>query len=434
MSSVTHGRADATLNAVVRALGAVLLGFGLLSMAHGALFALIGIRLAAAGISSTVIGLVMSAYFFGLLLGSLSADRVITRAGHIRAFAVFAATAAIAVLMLALWENLFLWIGLRAAAGYCMAGLYMTMESWLNHRAANDIRGRCFAVYAVISGAAVAGGPLLLNLGDPHDFELFSLTAILFVAALLPVAMTRTGNPEITRRTRLSLSRLFAISPLGVAGCLTAGLVNSSFYGMGAVYGQAMGLNAAAVSLFMTVTLVGGLLAQFPVGAFSDRMDRRRLMLILTLTAAGIAAVMAVSGVGALLPLAALGFLMDAAAHPLYGLSVAQTNDYVERDQFVPAAGGLLLAYGIGASLGPIVSSQVMEAIGPQGLFAFITTALLLIAAFTAYRMTRRTAKPLAEQGEFIKVPQTTQVAAEMDPRAQGTATVTPTQAISNEE
>jgi MFS family permease len=420
MSTVSQSRADATLNAVVRALGAVLLGFGLLSMAHGALFALIGIRLAAAGISSTVIGLVMSAYFFGLLLGSLSADRIINRVGHIRAFAVFAATAAIAVLLLALWDSLVLWILLRAAAGYCMAGLYMTMESWLNHRASNEIRGRCFAVYAVISGVAVAGGPLLLNLGDPHDFELFSLTAILFVAALLPVALTRTGNPEITRRSRLSLSRLFAISPLGVAGCLTAGLVNSSFYGMGAVYGQAVGLGSGAISLFMTVTLVGGLLAQFPVGAFSDRMDRRRLMLILTLTAAAVAAVMTVSGVSALLPLAALGFLMDAAAHPLYGLSVAQTNDYVERDQFVPAAGGLLLAYGIGASLGPIASSQVMEAIGPRGLFAFITVALLFIAAFTAYRMTRRTAKPLAEQGEFIKVPQTTQVAAELDPRAAG--------------
>ncbi|HEX6094183.1 MAG TPA: MFS transporter, partial [Dongiaceae bacterium] len=186
-------------------------------------------------------------------------------------------------------------------------------------------------------------------------------------------------------------------------------------------------------SLFMTVTLVGGLLAQFPVGAFSDRMDRRRLMLILTLAAAAIAGVMAVSGVSALLPLAALGFLMDAAAHPLYGLSVAQTNDYVERDQFVPAAGGLLLAYGIGASLGPIASSQVMEAMGPRGLFAFIMAALLLIAAFTAYRMTRRTAKPLAEQGEFIKVPQTTQGAAEMDPRAPGIGASRP-ETAGNEE
>lgn len=433
MNSATHGRADGTLNAVVRALGAVLLGFGLLSVASGALFALIGVRLGAAGISSTVIGLVMSAYFFGLLLGSLSADRIITRVGHIRAFTVFAATAAIAVLLLVLWDSLFLWIGLRAAAGYCMAGLYMTMESWLNHRAANEIRGRCFAVYAVISGAAVAGGPLLLNLGDPQGFELFSLTAILFVAALLPVALTRTGNPEITRRTRLSLPRLFAISPLGVAGCMTAGLVNSSFYGMGAAYGQAIGLKPGAVSLFMTVTLVGGLLAQFPVGAFSDRMDRRRLMLVLTLTAAAIAGVVAVSGVGALVQLAALGFLMDAAAHPLYGLSVAQTNDYVERDQFVPAAGGLLLAYGIGASLGPIVSSQVMEAMGPRGLFAFIMAALLLIAGFTAYRMTRRTAKPLVEQGEFIKVPQTTQGAAELDPRAPSTGAPRP-ETADNEE
>jgi MFS family permease len=418
MSMGVQTRADATLGAVVRALGSALLGFGLLSIAHGALFALIGLRLSAAGISSTVIGLVMSAYFVGLLAGSLTCDRVIARVGHIRAFAVFSATAAITVLLLALSDQLVLWVVLRAVAGYCMAGLYMTMESWLNHRATNEIRGRTFAVYAVISGAAVATGPLLLNLGDPHEFELFSLCAILFVAALLPVALTLTGNPEIGHRSRLSLPRLFAISPLGVVGCLTAGLVNSSFYGMGAVYGQRMGLDPASVSIFLTVTLVGGLLAQFPVGSFSDRMDRRQLMLGLTLAAAAAAAVIAVFGVAALVPLAALGFLMDAAAHPLYGLSVAQTNDYVERDQFVPASAGLLLAYAIGASLGPIVSSLAIEAMGPQGLFAFITAALLFVAGFTFYRMARRRAKPVGEQGEFVKVPQTTAVAAELDPRA----------------
>ena len=418
-----EGRADATLSAVVRALGSALLGFGLLSIAHGALFALIGVRLAAAGISSTIIGLVMSAYFVGLLGGSLSCDRVIARVGHIRAFAVFSAAAAITVLLLALSDLLVLWVLLRAVAGYCMAGLYMTMESWLNHRATNEIRGRTFAVYAVISGAAVATGPLLLNLGDPNGFELFSLAAILFVAALLPVALTLTGNPGIGRRSRLSLPRLFAISPLGVVGCLTAGLVNSSLYGMGAVYGQLVGLNSASVSIFLTVTLIGGLLAQFPVGTFSDRMDRRQLLLGLSLAAAAAAAALALSGATALLPLAALGFLMDAAAHPLYGLSVAQTNDYVERDQFVPAAGGLLLAYAIGASLGPIVSSQAIEAIGPQGLFAFITAALLFVAGFTFYRMRRRQAKPLAEQGEFVKVPQTTAGAAELDPRAPSAGT-----------
>jgi predicted MFS family arabinose efflux permease len=302
-----------------------------------------------------------------------------------------------------------------------MAGLFMTMESWLNHRAANEIRGRTFAVYAVTSGAAVATGPLLLNLGDPRDFELFSLMAILYAAALLPVALTRTGNPEMARRQRLGLARLFAISPLGVIGCLTAGLVNSSFYGLGAVYGQSVGLSSAAVSAFITVTLVGGLLAQFPVGIASDRMDRRHLMLYLTLAAAVAAGAIALFGVRAFIPLATLGFVMDALAHPLYGLSVAQTNDYVARDEFVPAAGGLLLAYSIGASIGPIASSMAIAGLGPSGLFAFIAVVLLALAAFTLYRMRRRVAKPIADQGEFVTVPQTTAVVAELDPRAPST-------------
>jgi MFS family permease len=300
------------------------------------------------------------------------------------------------------------------------------MESWLNHRASNEIRGRTFAVYAVTSGAAAAAGPLLLNLGDPHDFELFSLAAILYVAALLPVALTRTGNPEMARRQRLGLKRLFAISPLGVIGCLTAGLVNSSFYGMAAVYGQSVGLSSGAISAFITITLVGGLLAQFPVGMFSDRWDRRHLMLYLTLVAAVAAAAIALFGVRAFVPLAALGFVMDAMAHPLYGLSVAQTNDYVARNEFVPAAGGLLLAYSIGASIGPTASALAIAAFGPSGLFAFIAVMLLALAAFTLHRMRRREAKPLADQSEFVTMTQTTAVAAELDPRAPAAAPAPP--------
>ncbi len=407
---------------VARSMGAVFLGFSLLSAASGALFALIGIRLSASGVGAATIGAIMSAYFFGLLLGSLSGDRIIGRVGHIRAFAVFAATAAITVLLLALVEHLALWTLLRAVTGYCMAGLFMTTESWLNHRATNQVRGRTFALYAVVAGAAVAAGPLLLNLGDTGGFELFALTATLYTAALLPVALTRTGNPEIGHRPRLGLRRLFAASPLGVVGCLTAGLVNSSFYGMGAVYGEAMALPHGTVSAFLTVTLVGGLVAQFPVGALSDRWDRRHLMLGLTLGAAAAAAAIAVFGAAAVPLLFALGFLMDALGHPLYGLSVAQANDYIAPEEFVPASGGLLLAYGIGATVGPSAASLAMDAIGPSGLFVYIAGVFAALALFTAYRMTQRPPKPLEAQGEFVKMPQTSAVAAEFDPRAPAAA------------
>jgi MFS family permease len=204
---------------------------------------------------------------------------------------------------------------------------------------------------------------------------------------------------------------------------LTAGLVNSSFYGMGAVYGEAVGLSPALVSLFLTVTLVGGLIAQFPVGALSDKFDRRRLMLGLTILAAGAALALALFGSYAPLLLLALGFLMDAAAHPLYSLSVAQTNDYVERAEFVPASRGLLLAYASGASLGPTLASLAMELMGPRGLFVYITIVLSLLASFTLYRMARRKAKPIAAQGPLVKMPQATPVAAEFDPRAPDTGT-----------
>jgi MFS family permease len=400
---------DTALGTVVRAMGSVLLGFGLLSVANGALFALIGLRLSAGGVPSTTIGLVMSAYFVGLLAGSLSGDRIITRVGHIRAFAVFAAAAAVTVLLLAMTDALALWAVLRAVAGYCMAGLFMTMESWLNHRASNEIRGRTFAVYAVTSGAAAAAGPLLLNLGDPHDFELFSLAAILYAAALLPVALTRTGNPEMAPRPRLGLKRLFAISPLGVIGCLTAGLVNSC--------STAWAPSTANPSVFSApsrlhyITPIGGLLRSF-VGMFStagiagthvyrtsSRPWRPRRSPCWRASSCWRCSVSSWTD----------GAPLTASAWRRPTTMWRATN--------APAAGGLLLATA-SAPASARASSLAIAALGPSGLFAFIAVMLFALAAFTLHRMRRRVAKPVADQGEFVTMPQTTAVATDLDPRA----------------
>ena len=220
--------------------------------------AIVGGRLAAAGESSLVIGTITSAYFLGLLGGSLFGTGVIDRVGHIRAFVVYAALDAVAILLLVFaGDSMFAWIALRAIAGYCMAGLTMIAESWLNHRATNATRGRVLSVYIIVMNGAFAAGPLMLNFGDPAGAGLLVVSGILFVVAMLPVALTRTGNPEMGAPARMGLRRLMTISPLGVVGALTVGLVESAVFGLGAVYGDAVGLDTAHISLFLAVTQIG---------------------------------------------------------------------------------------------------------------------------------------------------------------------------------
>ncbi|MEE8202210.1 MAG: MFS transporter [Alphaproteobacteria bacterium] len=403
---------------IVRAMSALLLGIAVLNVGSGALIAIIGVRLSAAGAPSLVIGVITSAYFLGLLGGSVFGARVIDRVGHIRAFAVYAAADAISILLLVIVESLAAWVVLRLVAGYCMAGLTMVAESWLNHRATNVTRGRVLSLYIIVMNGAFAAGPLLLNLGDPAGAGLLVFSGILFVASLLPVALTRTGNPEIGKQARVSLRRLFALSPLGVLGALAIGLVESAVFGLGAVYGEATGLDTARISVFLSVTLGGVLVMQYPIGVLSDRFDREKVILVVAAAAAVAAALIAVAGTPAFWLLLGLGFVTGGLASPLYPLSVAETNDWIEADELVAAGAGLVLAYSVGASVGPLAGALAMEGLGPGGLFAFAAAVLAALAAYALYRVIKGLAKPAAEQTEFWSASWVSPVAAGLDPRA----------------
>ena len=405
------------LGSVVKTTSALLLGIAILNLGAGALMAIIGVRLSAEGASSLTIGAITSAYFVGLLAGAVFGVRVIGRVGHIRAFAVFAAADAIAILLLIYVESFFAWAALRLVAGYGMAGLTMVAESWLNHRATNATRGRVLSVYIIVMNGAFAAGPLLLNAGDPAGDGLLVAAGILFVAALLPVALTRTGNPEIGEQTRLSLRRLFALSPLGVLGVLAVGLVESALFGLGAVYGNATGLDTAQISIFLAVTLGGVLVLQFPIGALSDRFDREKVILAVATIGAMAAALIALAGTPGFGLLLGLGFVLGGLASPLYPLSVAETNDWLEPEELVAAGAGLVLVYSLGASIGPLAAAVMMEDLGPPGLFAFAALVLAALAAYALYRVIEGLAKPAAEQTAFWPASWVTPVAAEMDPR-----------------
>lgn len=405
------------MRAVLALFGALLAATALLNIANGSLFTLIGLRLAG-NVEPSTVGIIASGHFIGLLAGSFTATAIIGRVGHIRAFTVFAAIACCAVIAMGLFFSPTVWFLIRIVIGYAMAGLFMVLESWFNSQASNEQRGRVFAFYLVASSGAFALGPFLINLGDPDTYFLFAITAIILNLCLLPIALTRAGNPVITQGKRLGLKKLFEISPLGVVGCIAAGLVNSAVYGLGAVYGDLIGLDDGSVSLMFSAIILGGLAMQVPVGWISDRFDRRSTMLAMTSAAILASAAFVILGGWSLLLLPILAFLFGGMTTPIYGLAVAQTNDYVEKDQFVAVSSGLLIAYSFGAIAGPNIASWAMDATGPAGLWLYSAVILLALGVFTVYRMRRRSALPVPDQGNYVPPAGETPAAHAMDPRA----------------
>lgn len=379
------------------------------------------LRMEATGYSVALIGAIMTAYYAGLALGGLYGKRGILRFGHIRAFAAFAAVAATVALAYPLAFIPLVWLGLRFVNGFCIAGLTATIESWLNARSTNATRGRVLGLYMVTYYLAIAAGQALINVADIAGPELFMLAATLLSLSLVPVALTRLGEPVLDGHRSVSVRNLLATAPVGVAGAGVAGLLVGSFYALGVVFARRIGLTVSEAAMFMTTVVLGGLCFQLPIGMLADRFDRR-VVLCGVLMVLGVSWTL-VAGAGApdlgLASLFTLAFVFGGAISSIYPICVAETFDQLDRTHYVSASGRLLMVYSVGAMIGPVIASSVMTALGPRSFFVFESAVAVSFAAVVAYSVWRRPPLPAEEQELFVAVPDVTPVAANLDPRAE---------------
>ena len=395
---------------------ALLASVALLLMGNGLQGTLLPLRAQLEAFGALQIGWLGSAYFAGFALGSLVAPRFVRRVGHIRAFTALAAIASATVLGHALAIRPDVWLPLRALTGFCLAGLYVVMESWLNAQATNATRGAILSVYTTVNLTVITLGQLLVAVLEPQTFVPFAVAAMLIALAGVPLALTTSKAPAPPEKIGVDPRWLYRLSPVGLVGCFAAGLANGPFWTLAPAFAVANGLDSGGVGLFMALVVLGGALGQWPAGRLSDKLDRRWVIASVCLLAAGagLGLVLAALHRPDLLAYAAVAF--GACAIPMYALCVAHANDFVQPGQFVQASAGLLLASALGAALGPLLASLVMDRAGSASLFAFTAGVHLLLAGFVIYR-TRRRAAPGAKV-PFVAVPRTSTGLGTLDPRA----------------
>ncbi len=389
----------------VRSVFSLLLSYGLLLLANGLFGTLLGVRSKIEGFDTQVVGLIMAAYFLGLLQGALRASNVVAAVGHIRAFAAFASVMSVTALLHVIVVDPIVWCLLRFASGFCMAGMILVTESWLNARSTNRTRGQVMALYMVTNYFGAGCGQFLLTVADPARFHLFSVASIVFSLALVPVLLTQASAPTPPRREPLDFRELWRTSPLGLTGSFCAGVVNASFYSLAPVFTLGLGLGIGATSTFMASVIFGGLLLQYPVGHLSDRIDRRTVLaMVAVATATACGGIVLVAGFNPSWIYPA-GILYGGLSFTVYSLCAAHANDFAPADKHVQTASGLLTAYGLGAFLGPILAGNAMARLGPQGLFLMSALVSLFLGGFALYRMLRRVAPDKEEQSQIIPSP-----------------------------
>lgn len=406
------------MGASLRSVFSLLLGMGILLMGSGLIGTLLGLRAQSEGFSELAIGVVMSAFFVGYIVGSWLIPAVIARVGHIRTFAVLAALSAVAALAHALWIDPVVWWVLRLINGISLLGSYMVIESWLNEQVLEK-RGQVFAIYMMTSLLALGLGQYLLLLYGPEAIQSFMLVAMLFALGLIPIALTPVTQPVPIRTTRIPLRELYRRAPVGTVGAGVSGLVTGSFWGLAAVFARDIGLADAWVAAFLSAAIIGGAMLQYPIGRASDGRDRRKALIVVAgLAAAG--SLLIFLAIGQLPGLiVVLGLFWGGFAFSLYALSVAQTYDRLAPSEALEATRGLLLMNGTGSAVGPMLAGLVLFLTHAAVLPLMFATLLLVFIGFVLLQLRLEAPVPRPEMTEFVPVTRTSPVAAEIDPRTE---------------
>jgi MFS family permease len=403
---------------VIISIFALFSSLAFLVVGNSMLGTLLAVRMELEGFKASVTGGVLAFYSVGFVIGSIYGIRVVNRVGHIRAFASFAALATAGVLLHPLGVNALFWALLRMVVGFCLAGLMLVTESWINSRATTENRGMLLAIYLVLFFLAAAAGQFLLGLGDPLQFPLFTVAAVLIVLAVIPISLTRSPAPEIQEGVRLGLAQLWKIAKLGLAGAFLAGVLVSAFSAAAPIYAVRSGLAIEQVSVFMGISVLAAMLLQWPVGYLSDYFPRG--LVILGIAAGGLAAALAAAIFGTLtmLTMYITAALFNGLVSSLYAVSLALTHDQLDQSQIVPASATLLLCFGLGTIIGPVGGATSMTLIGPSGLFWFATVVLVLLILTSVHTNAHQPGPAVENQVHCVGVsPVTTHVITELDPR-----------------
>ena len=378
-------------------------GYAIIITAHGFQGNLLQVRSVIEEFSFIATGIVMSGYYLGYFVGANIIPNLVSKVGHIRVFAAFASMASLSILMHAVFVNPIIWTMGRFLTGFSLIGIYIVAESWLNDRATNRNRGGVLSIYMFITFIGLAVGTLLLNFNKPDQYEPFILTSLLFSIALVPILLIKRAAPKFKKTSYMNIKQLYKISPLGTFSMLCTGLIHSAIFGVGAVYAATLNFTIFEISLFLFLITIAGALFQFPIGYFSDKSDRRIIIIACTFVSAAFCVFSIMSSGTSLenmylassVGMNKIVFLIFVTIYagfalPMFTLTLAYVNDFIDKEKFVAAGAGLQIIFGIGAMGGPFLASIFMNYYGSNGFFIYLAIFHLLIGLFGMYRITKR--------------------------------------------
>ena len=388
------------LSNVIRTTWPLFLGILFIGLGNGLQGTLSSWRADFEGFSVVTTGLVMSGYFIGQLASSIFSPKQIVKTGQIRTYAAYASTASTAILIQILFIEPPVWFVARFLSGFCIAGIMIIVEGWLNSISSNENRGQIFSIHMIVVWAGLSLGQGLFAVDDPTGVSLFLLASILLSISLIPILLTEIKAPELDSQESLGLKALWKASPSGVVTIGLSGLASAGFFGVGTIYAVKAAFSVTETALFMTLFIGFGAASQLPLGWLSDKIDRRQVILFCCASVISICIILSSFEFTSTIFLT-LSALVGAFTLPLYSLGVAQANDRLEPKQMISASGTIVLVFSVFAALGPFTMSYFLELFEMFGFMLYMGIVHLVIAVTVLMMMMITENVDESEQTDF---------------------------------
>lgn len=408
-----------TLNSIL----SLLISFGILSIGHGLNTNLLNIRSLLENYSEITIGIMNSFYFLGFIIGVKIAGKYITKVGPVRTFAGLISIISTISLIHALVINPFVWIILRLIYGVCIAGSYVVIESWLNSLSYKENRARILSIYMIVNFSGLFLGQILLSKQLVEAFTLFAIVSILASISIVPLIFSKVKQPESQDQESLSIKKLYQNSPLSIIGILSNAISASAFWSFGAIYMLQTGFTVEDAAFFFAITLIGGLIFQWPIGYISDKFNRRISIIICSIATILICFTLIILtnilkadfGYNILF----IALIFGGFSYPLYSLFISLANDFLKSESFVKASSSLLMINGVGSIFGPLLAAIFIFIFDSSGLFWLIITINLIVTIIAFNEFCHGKKIPKATSDNFIATPKQTSALLNMDPRSE---------------
>lgn len=403
---------------VLRSVTPPLVSLVIVMLGNGFFTTFTSLRLSVADFPNWVIGLVNAFYYAGIMLGSIYVERLIERIGHIRTFAIMASVNSVLIVFQGGVIGIVTWSLFRFLMGFCVSGFFIVIESWLLLSTGLKNRGRLLSLYMLTLYLAQGFGQFILNMSPVESLLPYVITVILSSLSVIPVCMMKSSGPLLLESSITNIFQILRKAPLGPIGCFVAGMILSSFYSLAPIFGKEIKLTVLQISQIMGFTILGGLVLQWPIGHLSDIFNRRKVIIGVCLVLMGVTFALYHSQHFHYYILLGLMVLFGGISFTLYPLSITYTCDHFSDKKIVGITCALLVIYGIGCIVGPLVSPFFMTAFGPSGLFLYMSALSAIFILICFWRVFHAKSLRDEEQSDYLPLPRATSLAFYIDPRS----------------